>query len=457
MNLISIAIRNLTYRKLPTALTMLSMALGVALVVLVLSISGLIEKTFERTGNVGYNLIVGAKGSDVQLTFNTVFFLSQPVENIKYSYYMEFMAGDGRQKELERIGGVLESPERPGAYASLMSGGFAIPMCLGDYIDVFRCVGTTPDYFNLLKHGDNNDRDYKFAKGRNFVDYSNENGYFEAVVGSQVAAEMKLDIGSEIFASHGAAGGDQHDQGFQVVGILEPTGTPNDRGAFINIEGFYLLEGHVAPDRDDKTGKEVKGSAVAPERESKLSKVRLPIDKREVTAILVKTEGMKGIGLQRQVNKSSSAQAVSPISVINGLLTFFLKPIKFALLAITSLVCIVSSISILVGIYNSMNERRRDIAVMRALGASRDHVTLIILAESVLIAMGGGLIGWIAGHAAGPLSNPWTEPSTGVKIDFFSINSNAEPFIVPGLILIGILAGIIPALSAYRTSVAKSL
>jgi len=433
------------------------MALGVALVVLVLSISGVIEKTFERTGNVGYNLIVGAKGSDVQLTFNTVFFLSQPVENIKYSYYMEFMAGNGRQQEFERIGGVLEEPERNGAYASLIQGGFAIPMCMGDYIDVFRCVGTTPDYFNLLKHGDNNDRDYKFAKGKNFVDYSDDNGYFEAVVGSQVASDMKLTIGSEIFASHGSSDGEQHNQAFQVVGILEPTGTPNDRGAFINIEGFYLLEGHVAPERNANTGKEVKGSAVAPVRDSRLSKIRLPIDKREVTAVLVKTDGMKGIGLQRQVNKSSSAQAVSPISVISGLLTIFISPIKWALLAITSLVCIVSSISILVGMYNSMNERRRDIAVMRALGASRDHVTAIILAESVLISVGGGVIGWIVGHVAGPLSNAWTEPSTGVHINFFSINSTAEPFIVPGLILIGILAGIIPALSAYRTSVAKSL
>ncbi|MCY2985689.1 MAG: ABC transporter permease [Planctomycetota bacterium] len=456
MNLFTIAVRNLTYRKLPTALTMLSMALGVALVVLVLTISGVIQKTFDRTSNVGYNLIVGAKGSDIQLTFNTVFFLSQPVENIQYSYYMEYMADDGRQKEYERIGGVLKEPERSGLYSFLIKGGFAIPLCMGDYIGTFRCIGTTPDYFNLLKHGNDNDLDYKFAKGRNFVDYSDEHGYFEAVVGSQVAAEMKLNLGSEIFASHGAAGGAQHDQGFVVVGILEPTGTPNDRGAFVNIEGFYLLEGHVAPNRDE-AGREEKGSATAPERDTKWSKVRLPIERREVTAILIKTDGMKGIGLQRQVNKSKFAQAVSPIGVISGLLNFFVKPIKWALLAITSLVCIVSAISILVGIYNSMSERKRDIAVMRALGASRDHITAIILVESVLIAVVGGFIGWIAGHAVGPLSNAWTERATGVRIDFLSINSIEELFIVPGLVLIGILAGIIPALAAYRTSVAKSL
>lgn len=369
---------------------------------------------------------------------------------------MEYMPGDGRQKEYARIGGVLKDPERNGLYDFLIKGGFAIPLCMGDYIETFRCIGTTPDYFNLLKHGDNNDLDYRFAKGRNFVDYSDEHGYFEAVVGSQVAAEMKLELGSEIFASHGAAGGARHDQGFVIVGILEPTGTPNDRGAFVNIEGFYLLEGHVAPNRDE-AGREEKGSATAPERDTTLSKVRLPIEKREVTAILVKTDGMKGIGLQRQVNKSKFAQAVSPIGVISGLLNIFVKPIKWALLAITSLVCVVSAISILVGIYNSMSERKRDIAVMRALGASRDHITAIILVESVLIAVVGGFVGWVAGHAIGPLSNAWTEQATGVRIEFLSINSIEELFIVPGLIVIGILAGIIPALAAYQTSVAKSL
>ena len=153
MNLFSIALRNLLYRKLPTALTILSMALGVALVVVVLTISGVVEKTFERTSNVGYNLIVGAKGSSIQLTFNTVFFLSRPVENVKYSYYMEYLPGDGRQQEIARVGGVVDEPERDGKYSKYMRGGFAIPLCMGDYVGPFRCVGTTPDYFNELRHG----------------------------------------------------------------------------------------------------------------------------------------------------------------------------------------------------------------------------------------------------------------------------------------------------------------
>ena len=432
------------------------MTLGVALVVVVLTISGVVEKTFQRTSSVGYNLIVGAKGNSIQLTFNTVFFLSQPVENIKYEYYMEYLSGDARTQEYERIGGVLKDPDRSGLYGLLMKGGFAIPLCMGDYVGSFRCIGTTPDYFNLLKHGDSNELDYRFSEGRNFVDFSEENGYFEAVVGSQVASEMKLKVGSEIFASHGAAGGQSHSQSFRVVGVLSPTGTPNDRGAFVNMEGFYLLEGHVAPERDE-AGLEKKGTAEAPQRESKFSKVRLPIEKREVTAILLKMDGFKAMGLEKQVNKTKFAQAVSPIREINGILGLFIKPIKWALLALTSLVCLVSAISILVSIYNSMSERKRDIAVMRALGASRDHITLIILVESILIAVIGGIVGWIIGHAIGPIGNAWTEPATGVRIQFFSVNSEMELWIVPGLIVLGALAGIIPAMSAYQTSVAKSL
>lgn len=455
MNLVSIALRNLLYRRLPTAMTMMSMALGVMLVVLVLTISGVIEKTFERNQNIGYNLVVGVKGSDVQLVFNSVFFLSRPIENIPYSYYMEFLPGDGRQKDFARNGGILSEPERRGYYAAQMKDGFAIPLCLGDYVGTFRCIGTTPDYFALLRYS-TDERPYQFAKGRNFVEYSDENGFFEAVIGSQVAREMKLDVGDQIYASHGKAGGQEHEQGFKIVGILAPSGTPNDRGAFINMEGFYLLEGHVAPDRDE-SGKEAPGTAVGPQRESMLSKTRLPIEKREVTAILVKTDPMRAIGLQRQINKTKNAQAASPIEVITGLMGTFLDPIKLGLLAITSLVCVVSAISILVSIYNSMSERKRDIAVMRALGASRDHITLIILIESVLISLIGGFVGWLLGHAVGPIANPWTEPATGVSMEFFGAYSSWEPWIVPGLVLIGTLAGLIPAIAAYRTPVAQSL
>ncbi len=460
MNLLYIAWRNLRFRPLASFLTVMSMALGVALTVLVLSISGIINESLQRNSNVGYNLVIGCKGSSTQLVFNSVYYLSKPIENLKYSYYLEFLPGDGRQKAYAKLGGELKDPERPGLYAPYTRDSFAIPICLGDYVGRFRAVGTTPEFFELLRHGEANDKKYEFASGRNFVEESPEHGFFEAVVGGQVAKELKLKVGDTINASHGE-GADLHHEDFTIVGVLDFTGTPNDRAAFLNLEGFYLLEGHTAPERDEESGLEVRKKTPAkspPDKpeESEPKTVRLPIDKREVTAILFRTQSLFSDNLRRQINKTPHAQAVSPIGEIGGLLRYFIEPLQAALLILTLCVCVVSAVSILVSMYNSMYQRTRDIAVMRALGASRDTVFLIILAESCLIAIGGGLLGWLAGHGIATLLSPRIESETGVRISFLSFHPN-EIWIVPGLIIIGILAGLIPSMVAYRTDVSKSL
>jgi putative ABC transport system permease protein len=461
MNLLYIAWRNLCYRALASNLTMLSMALGVALTVLVMTISSVINQSLQRNSNVGYNLVVGSKGSSTQLVFNSVYYLSKPIENLKYSYFLEFLPGDQRQQAFAKLGGVLKDPERSGLYAMFANNGFAIPICLGDYVGRFRAVATTPDFFALLRHGDANDQEYEFAAGRNFVEDSPEHGFFEAVIGAEVARELQLKVGDQIQASHGE-GSDVHQQGFTVVGILKATGTPNDRAAFINLEGFYLLEGHAAPERDEESGLEKRSAKTAsppdnPELAASPAKLkRLPIEKREVTAILFRSQSLFVQNLQKQINKTPHAQAVSPIGEIGGLLQMYIEPVQWALLALTLLVCLVSAISILVSIYNSMNQRTRDIAVMRALGASRDTVMMIILGEACLIAIGGGLLGWLAGHALATGLSPMVEGRTGVRINFWDVHPN-ELWMIPGLVLIGILAGIIPALVAYRTDVSRSL
>ncbi len=432
------------------------MALGVGLTVLVMSISGIINKSLQRNSNVGYNLIVGSKGSSTQLVFNSVYYLSKPIETLKYSYYMEFFSGDRRQEEYKKLGGSLKDPERPGAYAMYMRGGFAIPILLGDYVGRFRAVATNSSFFELLQHGERNDQAYEFSAGRNFQDESEEHGFFEAVLGSEVAREMKLGIGDKVQASHGSDSGDVHEQEFTVVGILKATGTPNDRAAFINMEGFYLLEQHAAPERDEVSGLDKpKVPHARPDDEEKSHAKRLPIDKREVTAILVRSNF--AVGMQKPINKTPFAQAVSPVSEIFALLQIYIEPVQWALLILTLLVCVVSAISILVSIYNSMNERTRDIAVMRALGASRDTVLAVILCEACLIAVCGGLLGWVGGHAIAALASPTIEGRTGVKISFLSIHYPNELWIIPSLVIVGILAGLIPALVAYRTDVSKSL
>ncbi len=387
MSLFLIAWRNMQQRGLATLLTMFSMALGVCLVVMVLSIGWLIQATFSRNSNVGYNLIVGSKGSELQLTLNTVFYLSRPIEVLPYDDYLEFMPQEERVAEINRIGGEIAEPERAGKFGAQMKGGFAIPVCLGDYFGRFRVVGTKPEFFEKLRYGEMSEFGYEFASGRNMQDHSPENGFFESVLGSHVASEMNIKVGDIIKTTHGDPEGEGHGEGFKVVGILKSTGTPNDRACFINLEGFYLLDGHQRVKEPDGFQNQVRTKIEVDPSQPK----RVPLEKRDLTAVLVKpANGMAAMSMEWELKKSARAMAASPIREIATMLEEFVSPVNNALLAVTGLVCLVSAISILVSIYNSMNERRRDIAVMRGVGARRDVVMMVVLVESLLIAFIGG-------------------------------------------------------------------
>lgn len=456
MNLFHIAWRNIQQRGLASFLTMISMALGVTLVVLVLSVSWIITESFDRNSNVGYNIIVGAKGGSLQLALNTVFYLSEPIEVIPYEEYLEFLPGeDGRPDEIKKIGGRIAEPDRKGVFSTYTKGGFAIPVCLGDYFGPFRVVATKPEFFEELRYGKMGESQYQFSEGRNFQEHSEENSYFEAVIGSQVAAFMDKKVGDTLKTTHGNPEGEGHGQPFTIVGILEPTGTPNDRAAFINLEGFYLIDGHERAFEDLANPDEDKVDVSLAE---KPERARLPLEKRDLTAVLVKAgQPMFAVAMERPINKRLRTQATSPVKEITYMLEMFVTPIRNALLALTVVVCVVSAISILVSIYNSMNERRRDIAVMRALGARRDVVVLVVLIESLLIAVGGGLLGWVAGHGIAASCSPLIEARTGIQVSFFNSITQVEVWLIPGLVILASIAGIIPALVAYRTNVSKHL
>src|SRR3954471_24201934 len=237
MSFFRIALRSILQRGVASLLTMFSMALGVMLVVAVLSIHGVVSQSFRNNASLGYNMIVGAKGGREQLTLNTVFYLSQPVENIPYTYYLEFLkqserdklqvhsfgvesetalrdaaevlaASDGglssvlSERAIDRLG-LAAVPDartephfppietgRDGKYGLMTD--LAIPLCLGDYFGRFRVVGTTPALFDDLVYDIENNRKFEFAQGRNFRWRDPEHGYFEAVIGSTVAREITL-------------------------------------------------------------------------------------------------------------------------------------------------------------------------------------------------------------------------------------------------------------------------
>lgn len=454
MWLLRIAWRNFCYRSLSSILTTISLALGVALVVLVLAVFGIVTEAFSRNAQVGYNLVVGPPGSALQLTLNSVYYLSQPIENLPYTDYMEFYNAEQRAEMVRRYGGDPALGERDGVYFPFISGGYAIPLALGDYLGEYRVVGTTPAFFEKLRHGPTLEDPFEFRAGRALTSHSDENGYFEAVLGSRVSQQLGLSVGDTFSASHGDPEGKGHGQAFTVVGVLAPTGTPNDRAAFVNLEGFYLLENHAKPisDEDQET---LVPPTEAPQDADGNEPLAIPA--REVTSILVRNGNlMFGPGLQNKIKESRTAQAAAPVGEISKLMDAIVGPMLAALLVITLITCVVAAVGVLVAIYNSMNDRRRDIAVMRALGARRETVTGIILLESVLIALIGAGCGWMLAHAAIWLFSGEIENRTGVQVGILT-TSSYEGWILPLVLLLAGLAGLLPAWSAYRTDVGSNL
>ncbi len=164
MSPFQIAWRNFCHRSLSSILTTLSLAFGVGLVVAVLAAYGIITEAFSRNAQAGFNLVVGpGKGSPLQLTLNSVYYLSQPIENVRYSKFMEFYTQDQRAEMVRKYGGDPALGERDGEYAAYIgAGGFAIPLALGDYFGDFRVVGTTADFFEKLRLGEELDEKFTF-------------------------------------------------------------------------------------------------------------------------------------------------------------------------------------------------------------------------------------------------------------------------------------------------------
>jgi putative ABC transport system permease protein len=482
-----IAWRSIQQRALASSLTAFSMALGVMLLVSVLSIHGVIERSFQTNASLGYNMILGAKGGKLQLTLNTVYYLSQPIENLPYDYYLEFLPAERRDAEWKNALFPSSEASRDGKYAPFVE--LAIPVCLGDYYGHFRVVGTTPEMFEDLRFGPSGDRRYEFSAGRNFRVHTPENGFFEAVVGATVAREMKVKVGNRIATTHGDPEGFGHGEYFTVVGILANSGTPQDRAVFVNMEGFFLMEGHAKPldelpiseahraqpARNEPLSQEGWSGEVL-SRQQQLALDPLPLEQRQVTSILVRTiSPIVGPGLSNEINQGPIAQAVMPVREIYQLFNLFVRPAQMLLLLMSGLICIVSGVSILVSIYNSMSERRHEIAVMRALGAERQTVMTVILCESMILSLGGGMIGWVLGHGLNWAIGPLVEARTGVSIGFFDFapgvdigwiwgatgarvfEVSTELLLVPALLLLAVIVGIFPALTAYRADVSASL
>ncbi len=442
MNLFTIAWKSIRQRFLPSALTSLNVALGVMLMVAVLVSSGVVNRAFSQQ-SIPYDLVIGARGSALQLVLSAVYRIEPAIGKLPYKY-LDVIRKDRRVTK-------------------------AVPLVFGDFTEEggFPIVGTTDEYFEM---GVGPDRPFRIRGQR-------VGGAFDAIIGHHVAVKNGWDVGTEFRLVHGGEQSDHvHDETFKVVAVIAPTQTPNDKTVFIDIEGFFQIAGHeVDFDEVRKQISQFWGSD--PERlKSELQELDALQKEREATppgthfhetpdilkslaAILVQTRPsspMDPISLTSELRDGFQAMAVNPIIPMQRLNEAIVGNVKKVLLVMSVLILAVSGVSIFVSIYNSMSDRRREISIMRALGAPRSAVFSIILAESVLLCLLGGLLGWLFGHGLVLLAAPWITAETGLLIDPWSFEW-AELVVFPFLFLLAVIVGFLPALTAYRTDVASHL
>lgn len=451
MNLFQIAWKSVSQRKLASLLTALSVSLGVMLMVVVLVISGAVDSAFNQR-SVAYDLIVGAKGSSLQLVMSSVYRIQPPIANLPLMYF----------KQLQDDKRITK----------------AVPLAFGDYTKPehgsFPIVGTTNDYF-LNDFTADQKFEVEDQPGSHQLD-----GLYDAIVGSQVALRNGWKVGDAFNIVHGGADSeDVHVEDFQIAAVLKQTGTPNDRSVFLTLEALWTLSGHqktideVEIRLRDFYGNDPQRLSVAQGQLDDLRKKRAkgkeigdptmgygldtPDAMKEVTAVFVcMKSAFTAISFSSQLKNGSKAMAVNPIKPIQNLMETVVGGIQKALVVLTGMIIVVSGISIFVSIYNSMSDRKREIGIMRALGARRNSVFSIVLAESGLLCVGGGIFGWLTGHLLAVAFAPEVSARTGLLLNGWVIHPY-EYWMFPILLILGALVGFVPAMTAYRTNVADAL
>ncbi|MFK7818639.1 MAG: ABC transporter permease [Planctomycetaceae bacterium] len=443
MNLFTIAWKSLKQRALPSMLTSLNVALGVMLMVAVLVCAGVVNRAFTQS-SIPYNLVIGPRGSELQLVLSSVYRIDKAIAKLPYNFLAELKA----DKRITR----------------------AVPLVFGDTTEEggFPVVGTTEEYFDM---GVGPDRDYKL-KGKKMK------GDFDAIIGHTVAIQNGWELGHQFRLVHGSqdTGGHVHDETFLVVGILAPTQTANDKTVFIDIDGFFSIEGHDVNFDEVRTqltqfwGSDPQKLAVELGKLDALQEERsalapdahihdTPDIMKSLAAVLVQTREKSPfdpINISAEMRNGYQAQAVNPLLPMQKLNDDVIGWVKDVLVIMSGLILVVSGVSIFVSIYNSMSDRRREISIMRALGAPRSSVFSIILAESLLLCLIGGLLGWLLGHALVFVAAPVISKQTGLLLNPWAFEWT-ELIVFPFLFILAVIVGFLPALTAYRTDVAKNL
>ncbi len=389
--------RSLRQHALSTAVTAGSIALAAGLMMAVWMVKEQSQATFTQfTG--GFDAVLGARSSKLQLVLNAVFHLEASPANIAW-------------KDVEEV------QRNPGVE-------LAVPIAMGDNFRGYRIVGTMPEMFTKAEYAEGRKLAVR-APGRLF-----DPALREAVVGSFVARKLGLKRGDKFQPYHGLnfEESHQHDEEYVVVGVLEPSNTPADRVLWIPLEGVQKMEGHATE------------SAT------------------EVSAVLVKLRTpLAGRALEQAYNKKAERLTFAwPIGATMAELFGKIGWFDRVLALVAALVAVVAAGSVLASIYNSMNERRRQIAILRALGARRSTVAATVVLEAVAISVIGVVAGFAVYGGILVVTARIIRAQTGIVLDALAWH----PVLVwapLALVAMGALAGLLPAWKAYRTEVAEHL
>ena len=413
MNLMSLVRRSLRQHALSSVVTIISVGLAAGLTMSVFAINSQTYDAFTG-GKVGFDAVVGARGSQLQLVLNTVFHLETSPGNIPWSLYRE-LAEDSRVT-------------------------LAIPYAVGDNYQGFRIVGTTPEMFTKFTYREG--QGFVLAPGGRVFDELKK----EAIVGHYVAEKLGLQIGSTFNPYHGLQFNerDKHKDEYTVVAVMEPTNGPSDRVLWIPIEGVYRMSGHVLRGS---------GTVYRPTDDE-----AVPEEHREVSAVMLKLRNPQaGFLLSQTINQQGKVATLAwPIARVMSELFDRIGWVSRILSMVAYLIVVVAAGSILASIYNTMNERRREFAILRALGARRSTVFSAIVLEASTITALGALLGFLVYGGILAAAFVIVRAQTGVVLDAFKFDPAL--WMTPvGMIILGALAGLVPAFKAYRTDVSSNL
>lgn len=425
---LAIVRRSLRSRMFSTCVTALTVGVAVALMLVLLSMRDSGRQAFAR-GSGNMHLLVSRDSSPMVSILNGIYYANPPRASIPWAKYEELAASFPLE--------------------------FAIPTQLGDSYRGFPVLATTPEFFSAFEPNIDEPWVFGAGQGRAFEKP------FEVVVGSTAASETGLRVGSKIFLTHGIAQSRQLGQAdamaphehrefeYTVVGVLEPTGSAHDRALFTALESSWVIHAH---DRRKLADKDIRTTTEADLLESD----------RLITGIFMRVATRPGqqvtASLQTvfdQLRRDTSIVVAQPVQQINALFAI-VSNIDQVFIAMAAVVMVSSAISIMLALYNSLEQRRRQIAVLRVLGCSRPRVFGLLVTEATIIGLLGAGLGVVLAVAGAFAAAAALKEAIGLVV---SPNFGLELTlaVVTGAILLSAAAGIIPAIMAYQSSVADHL